>query len=76
MFEQAAAEYNLDLASSYSVGDKIDDLIVGKRVGCKTILVLTGYGKEEKERLSAVSLTPDLIAENLISAARWIAARA
>lgn len=71
MFKQAAAEHNLDLANSYSIGDKIDDLLAGKRVGGKTILVLTGYGNEEKQRLTTDN-RPDYIADNLLSAVKWI----
>ena len=42
---QAAAELNLDLGSSYLVGDRYKDLQTGAKAGVKGILVLTGYGR-------------------------------
>lgn len=44
MLLQAALEHNLDLQHSFMVGDKLADIEAGKRAGCKSILVLTGYG--------------------------------
>ena len=66
MMEQAAKEHDIDLSASYMVGDKPIDIETGKRIGCKTILVRTGYG-------SAYSgPEPDLVADNLLDAARMI----
>ncbi len=42
---QAAEELDIDLAASYMVGDKVSDLEAGRRAGCTSILVETGYGK-------------------------------
>lgn len=39
---QAAAEHHIDLASSWMVGDILDDVEAGKRAGCRTILVDLG----------------------------------
>jgi D-glycero-D-manno-heptose 1,7-bisphosphate phosphatase len=47
MLLEAAAEWDIDLAGSYTVGDKAADVECGKRAGTKTILVLTGYGREQ-----------------------------
>ena len=47
MLLEAAAEFDVDLARSYMIGDKIADVECGKRAGAKTILVLTGYGAEQ-----------------------------
>ena len=51
------------------IGDKATDVEVGKRAGTRTIFVLTGRGKEEKEKLQE---NPDYIAENLLEAVNWI----
>jgi len=48
---QAAAELGIDLAHSFMVGDKLADIEAGRRAGCAPLLVLTGYGREEAERL-------------------------
>ncbi len=47
MLTKAAKEHHIDLKKSYVVGDKLSDIKAGKEAGCKTILVLTGHGKEE-----------------------------
>ena len=47
MLFEAAAEFDLDMAGSYMIGDKAADVECGKRAGTKTILVLTGYGAEQ-----------------------------
>ena len=48
MVLRAAAAYHIDLAESYFVGDKSADIECGRRAGTRTVLVLTGYGSEQK----------------------------
>ncbi|HSK73324.1 MAG TPA: HAD family hydrolase [Pyrinomonadaceae bacterium] len=72
MIEQAAADFNIDLSQSWMIGDKAIDSETGFNAGIKTALVLTGYGKAEIEKLEK---KPDLIAENLLEAARLISER-
>lgn len=43
-------KYDVDLKKSYIVGDKLSDLEAGERVGIKSILVKTGYGKNIVEK--------------------------
>lgn len=43
----AAAEFPIDLAASWFVGDKAIDVECGRRAGTRTVLVLTGYGAEQ-----------------------------
>jgi D-glycero-D-manno-heptose 1,7-bisphosphate phosphatase len=47
MLLEAAAEHAVDLARSYMIGDKADDVECGRRAGVKTIQVMTGYGAEQ-----------------------------
>ena len=70
---RAAGAFKLDLRSSYTVGDKLSDIEMGRRAGCRTILVLTGYGKETRQRLKSVK--PDFVASDLFSAVNWILQR-
>lgn len=49
---QAAAEHGIDLAKSYMVGDKIADVEAGENAGCTSLLVLTGYGKRDQQKLA------------------------
>ncbi|TET53156.1 MAG: HAD-IIIA family hydrolase [Actinobacteria bacterium] len=71
MFKQASDDFSLDLAGSYTVGDKAADILAGKKAGCKNVLVLTGYGLREKEKL-VPDIKPDFVADDLLSAVNWI----
>lgn len=46
MLFQAAAEFSIDLSSSYIIGDKLADVEAGLKAGCRPLLVRTGYGEE------------------------------
>ena len=48
MVLQASAAHHVDLAASYFVGDKSADIECGRRAGTRTVLVLTGYGREQR----------------------------
>jgi histidinol-phosphate phosphatase family protein len=72
MIERAKRKFDLDLSSSFIVGDTINDLETGYNVGCKTVLVLTGYGKRELKEQKNWSLSPDFIAKDLLDAVIWI----
>lgn len=47
MLQRAAEEHALDLSRSWMVGDKAIDVEAGRRAGCRTCLVTTGYGAGE-----------------------------
>lgn len=70
MLLRAAAELDIELASSWMVGDKAADIEAGIAAGCKPILVLTGYGTTERSSLDA-SVT---VCDNLYAAALRIIA--
>ncbi|HZL86624.1 MAG TPA: HAD family hydrolase [Candidatus Krumholzibacteria bacterium] len=70
--QRAANELGLDLSQSYCVGDKESDLEAGHALGCRTILVRTGYGLATEAQLGADSVKPDYVASNLLEAAGWI----
>lgn len=76
LFEQAAQEFDVDLSASYAVGDKMTDLLPGTRLGCRTILVLTGHGQEQLGNRDGWEVEPDYIAPDLLSAVQWILAEA
>lgn len=69
MVEKAASEMGIDPKVSYFVGDKIADIKLGKNAGGKTILVETGYGKEEENKMKE---KPDYVAKDLLAAVKWI----
>ena len=72
MLVQAAQEHRIDLQRSFVVGDKLSDLDAGRRVGCRTVLVLTGYGIEAREHFKNSHCQPDFTAQNLLEAVKWI----
>lgn len=51
MLEQGISEFEIDRKSSYMVGDKYADVQAGMAAGVSSILVRTGYGKEEEQKL-------------------------
>jgi histidinol-phosphate phosphatase family protein len=61
MVWEAAAAYDIDLQHSFFIGDKSADIECGRRAGARTILVLTGYGAQQRCR-------PDFIARDLTQA--------
>lgn len=70
----AREEFDLDLARSFMVGDKLIDLECGWNAGVKqSILVRTGYGAQF-ERAAADRLRAAVVVEDLAAAAEWILA--
>jgi D-glycero-D-manno-heptose 1,7-bisphosphate phosphatase len=47
MLLEAAQEHGIDLPRSWMVGDKASDIACGLAAGCRTLLVLTGYGSAQ-----------------------------
>jgi D-glycero-D-manno-heptose 1,7-bisphosphate phosphatase len=74
MLRQAAADLSIDLARSFSVGDKWTDVQVGQAVGARGILVRTGYGRSSEEHAQA--RPADAVVDDVISAVGWILRRA
>jgi D-glycero-D-manno-heptose 1,7-bisphosphate phosphatase len=68
----ARDEFNLDLAQSFFIGDKLIDLECGWNAGVqKSILVRTGYGAE-LEKMEPDKLTRAKIVDDLNGATDWI----
>ena len=73
LVRKAAREMGLDPARSYVVGDSASDILLGRRVGARTALVLTGYGRgEAAHRRDRWKAEPDAILKNLEEAVEWI----
>ena len=66
--EESKKKYGLALNECYVVGDKTSDVEMGKRAGCRTVLLKTGYGGNDGK----YSAVPDFVAENLFEAAKII----
>jgi len=73
LFLQAAAQKNIDIKKSFIVGDKLSDIQMSESLGARAILLLTGYGPQEREKYCSEShFTLHYIAEDLLDVARWI----
>ena len=73
MIRKAEQESSVDANKSYSDGEKIREVEFGRRAGCKTVLLLTGYGKGELEHnREQLDGDPDHVAADILDAAKWI----
>jgi D-sedoheptulose 7-phosphate isomerase len=66
MLLEAASKHNIDMASSFMVGDRWRDVEAGYNAGCRTILIDYGYSERAPDR------GPDLRVGSLREAADWI----
>jgi D-glycero-D-manno-heptose 1,7-bisphosphate phosphatase len=75
---EAALEHGIDLRKSFIVGDKVTDVGLGRALRVLSVMVLTGYGKEELERIQSEANAhpkPDWVAKDILEASRWILER-
>ena len=68
MLLDAARESDIDLASSYMVGDRWRDIEAGQRAGCMTIFIDYEYAEKRPDRY-------DVSVRSLAEAAEWILTR-
>lgn len=70
----AATQLGLDLSASFMVGDRMSDILAGRRAGCRTVLI-DGPHRHSPAIVSVDApedAEPDHIASNLLEAATWI----
>jgi len=68
MISKAVKEYNVDIESSWFIGDMTTDIQTGKNAGVKTILVRTGKAGQDGK----FSASPDYIFDNIEDAVDFI----
>ena len=64
MLEKAAKDFDIDLSSSFMIGDRMSDLFAGRNAGCaNSCLVRTGYGQADVENAEQEGfiITADLL---------------
>ncbi|HEY3455210.1 MAG TPA: HAD family hydrolase [Bryobacteraceae bacterium] len=67
---KAAAQYGIDLAKSYMVGDRWRDIDAGFAAGCRTVLIDLHYNEHKS------AAKPDCVVKSLTEACDWICATA
>lgn len=72
MIFDAVKDFEIDLGSSYLIGDAKTDIEAAKNAGCKSILIKTGYGKESFNALLSENNLPNFVAENFKEACDYI----
>lgn len=73
MFKQAKEEFHFDTCHSWMLGDRYSDVAFGKKAGLKTILLLSGNGREElTSDLKLKDYKPDYVTDDLLTAAKLI----
>jgi D-glycero-D-manno-heptose 1,7-bisphosphate phosphatase len=60
-----ARRYQVDLTKAALVGDALSDIEAGQAAGCRTVLVLTGRGRDELDRAAAAGMGGFLVASDL-----------
>jgi D-glycero-D-manno-heptose 1,7-bisphosphate phosphatase len=68
LLRRAERELNIDLNSSYVIGDKHVDVATAYSVGARAVMVMTGYGRTEYEAHKADPQQPHYIASDLVDA--------
>jgi D,D-heptose 1,7-bisphosphate phosphatase len=69
MILQAAKELQIAAEKSWMIGDILNDAEAGNRAGCRTILINNG---NETEWVEGLFRTPTYVAENFLTAAKFI----
>lgn len=62
MLLKGAKAFGLDLPQCFMVGDRTVDILAGQRVGCRTVLVQSGFGGKDGK----CDVEPDETLENLL----------
>ena len=69
LFHQAMRDLGIDFSLSYVVGDRDIDILAGKELGCRTVLVTTG---PDRGAVAVGYAQADYVADTLYEAAKWV----
>lgn len=76
LIERAAKDFEIDLPSSWMIGDRYSDIELARNAGVKSAFVLSGYGRGEWEyQRAGWKQQPDLVSEDLLQCVRSILAQ-
>jgi len=69
LISRAAKDFDLDLETSWMVGDRYSDVELARNAGVRSVFVMSGYGRGEWEHQRPNwTEQPDWVAENLLEA--------
>lgn len=68
LYRLAASELDIDIGSSFVVGDSPEDMAAAKAIGCKGVMVRTGWPVDD-----AIEREDVVVVDDVLAAARWIA---
>lgn len=75
LIARAREDFEFDSSSSWIVGDRYSDIVLGHNAGLRSAFVLSGYGRGEWEyQRDTWTMKPDFICENLLEAVTQIIA--
>lgn len=73
LIQQAARDFEIDLAASWMAGDRYSDVELARNAGLRSAFLLSGYGRGEWEYQSRTwKHRPDMVCENLLEAVKSI----
>jgi D-glycero-D-manno-heptose 1,7-bisphosphate phosphatase len=73
LIDRAAKDFEIDLGTSWMVGDRYGDVELARNAGLNSAFVLSGYGRGEYEYQSQYwKHRPDLVCETLLEAVKMI----
>ncbi|MCM8761523.1 MAG: D-glycero-beta-D-manno-heptose 1,7-bisphosphate 7-phosphatase [Candidatus Omnitrophica bacterium] len=73
MLERAIEKYSIDPRQTYFIGDSFVDVEAGKRLGMRTIFVLSG--KATLQEVRKKGLKPDYVFRDLLESVKWLLGR-
>ncbi len=67
---QAARDWDIMLASSVLIGDRLRDVEAGRRAGCRTVLLKDSSGTDDQD--DDIDVEADFVADDLLKAAQIV----
>lgn len=72
LIKQAVADFGIDVAGSFVIGDRYRDVEMGHIAGTQSVLVLTGDGYQELAQRAHWPRQPEFVAADLLAAVKRI----
>ncbi len=70
--KEIANQWDIDVESSWMIGDHPSDIQFGVNGGCKTVYMVTGHGKKHLGDLEVNGIIPTLVHSNFLEAVEEI----